>query len=250
MTRLAPALLLVVAIAGCGKPTGSSERSPSISVSAASSLTEALNACAPTIEGTNVQLEFGGSDELYARITQGVRPDVFAAASPKFPEQLFKDHVGDRPVPFATNTLVLAVPKDSTSLHRFADLVLHPETTLAVGSASVPIGDYTRQVLAHVPADARATIEKEFRSEEPDVKGIVGKLLTGAVDAGFVYRTDVQAANGKLRGIPLPAGLEPTVVYEASRLRPNGKPFMDSLLHGTCARALLAHGFGPPPDVG
>ena len=29
------------------------------------------------------------------------------------------------------------------------------------------------------------------RSEEPDVAGIIGKLTQGAVDAGFVYVTDV-----------------------------------------------------------
>ena len=33
-----------------------------------------------------------------------------------------------------------------------------------------------------------------MRSNEPDVKGIVGKLTQGAADAGFVYVTDVNAA--------------------------------------------------------
>ena len=45
-----------------------------------------------------------------------------------------------------------------------------------------------------------------MRSNEPDVKGIVGKLTQGAVDAGFVYVTDVNATNGQLQAMELPAG--------------------------------------------
>ena len=31
------------------------------------------------------------------------------------------------------------------------------------------------------------------RSNEPDVAGVVGKVAQGAVDAGFVYVTDIRA---------------------------------------------------------
>ena len=48
-----------------------------------------------------------------------------------------------------------------------------------------------------------------MRSNEPDVKGIVGKLTQGAADAGFVYITDVKAASGELKAIKLPSDLEP-----------------------------------------
>ena len=43
-----------------------------------------------------------------------------------------------------------------------------------------------------------------MRSNEPDVTGIVGKLTQGAVDAGFVYVTDVNATGGELKAIELP----------------------------------------------
>ena len=54
-----------------------------------------------------------------------------------------------------------------------------------------------------------------MRSNEPDVKGIVGKLTQGAVDAGFVYVTDVNATNGELKAIELPPEVEPQVTYAA-----------------------------------
>ena len=45
-----------------------------------------------------------------------------------------------------------------------------------------------------------------MRSNEPDVAGVVGKVAQGAVDAGFVYVTDVEATEGKLKAIDLPGG--------------------------------------------
>ena len=81
---------------------------------AASSLTEAFTKLADTYQaahpGWTVRLNFAGSDQLAAQIEQGVPADVFAAASPKYPEELQgKNLLGDT-TNFATNTLVVVVP--------------------------------------------------------------------------------------------------------------------------------------------
>ena len=76
---------------------------------------------------------------------------------------------------------------------------------IAIGSESVPIGSYTREALAKLPPAQEKAILANVRSNEPDVKGIVGKLTQGAVDAGFVYITDVNATDGELKAIELPA---------------------------------------------
>ncbi|MBJ7455306.1 MAG: substrate-binding domain-containing protein, partial [Thermoleophilia bacterium] len=90
------------------------------------------------------------------------------------------------------------------------------------------------------------------RSEEPDVKGVVGKLTQGAVDAGMVYATDVEAASGRLRAVAIPAELEPDVAYGAGVVTASGRReqaarFVDGLTDGPCADALRARGFGAPP---
>jgi molybdate transport system substrate-binding protein len=90
------------------------------------------------------------------------------------------------------------------------------------------------------------------RSEEPDVKGIVGKLTQGAVEAGFVYVTDVTATGGKLRAIELPASLQPTVAYalvvvDDAEHAQAARRFVAGLLHGKGAAELRAAGFAPPP---
>jgi molybdate transport system substrate-binding protein len=246
------AAILAVAMAACGSSgddggtTG--DGGGDLVVSAASSLTDAFPVYARSLDGT-VRFQFAGSDELAAQIRQGVKPDVFAAASPRFPDQLHAEGLVGRPVVFATNQLVLAVPQGS-DIRSLTDLA-KPGTTIAIGSAEVPIGSYTRDVLDRLgPAQSKAILAN-VRSEEPDVKGIVGKLAQGAVDAGFVYVTDVAAADAQVRAITLPARLQPQVVYEAAVVTEAPHPqvarrFVAGLLRGDAQTALKEAGFGAP----
>jgi molybdate transport system substrate-binding protein len=240
------ALLLAVAVVGCGGDDQSDP--PRLVVSAASSMTEALNACGPLFG--DVRLSLAGSDELAAQIRQGVRPDVYAAANTKLPDALHDEGLLSAPVKFATNELVLAVPKDSR-IASVGDLTAK-DVKIAIGSDSVPIGSYTRETLAKLPAGQAREILANVRSNEPDVKGIVGKLTHGAVDAGFVYVTDVKAAHGELKAIHLPPAIEPQVTYAAGVVKGAEHPaqaraYLDDLLDGTCAGALRGAGFGAAP---
>jgi molybdate transport system substrate-binding protein len=182
-----------------------------------------------------------------------VRPDVFAAANTKLPDELNADGLLSKPVVFATNELVLAVPDDARRVDSLNDLQ-KPGTKLAIGSKSVPVGAYTRDVLSRLPRGERSQILKNVRSEEPDVKGVVGKLTQGAVDAGFVYASDVTATKGKLRAVELPRRLKPTVEYGAGAVRGADQPkaaqnYLDGLASGECADALRESGFGPTREA-
>jgi molybdate transport system substrate-binding protein len=215
-------------------------------------MTEALEKCAPQFsdaENADVRLSFAGSDELAAQIRQGARVDVYAAANTRLPDELHSDDLLEQPVEFATNEFVLAVPKDS-DIDAIDDLTKEG-TTVVVGSESVPIGAYTRETLAKLPPAQEKAILGNVRSNEPDVKGIVGKLTQGAADAGFVYVTDVNAG-GELKAIELPAELEPQVSYGAGVVSKAEQPelaqtFVDGLTDGDCADALKDAGFGPAP---
>ncbi len=249
-------LLVPGALTACGSDKKDTPATPSagstqkIVVSAAASLKQALTRYGDQFDGGAVRLSFAGSDELAAQIRQGVKPDVFAAANTKLPEQLFKEGLVEKPVRFATNELVLAVPADGAAITSIEDLG-QGGTTLAVGAEGVPVGDYTRTVLNRLPeAEAKAILAK-VRSSEPDVGGIVGKLTQGAVDAGFVYRSDVKGAGGRLKAIELPERLKPTVEYgvalvKGGRNPAGGRAFVDGLLEGAGAKALRDSGFRPP----
>ena len=254
---LAIAALLALTLGACGDDddnggsSSSGDSKPRLVVSAAASMTEALTACSPDFADADVKLSFGGSDELAAQIRQGVKPDVYAAANTKLPDQLYDDGLLEQPVKFATNTFVLAVPKDS-EIDSVDDLT-KDGVKIAIGSEDVPIGSYTRESLSKLPPAQEKAIIANVRSNEPDVKGIVGKLTQGAVDAGFVYVTDVNATNGELKAIDLPADLEPEVTYAAAvvtgaKQPDEAKAYIDGLTGGPCADALEEAGFGPPPS--
>ena len=127
--------------------------------------------------------------------------------------------------------------------------------TIAIGAEGVPVGDYTRTVLGGLPADQSQAILANVRSNEPDVAGIVGKLTQGAVDAGFVYRSDVEGAGGKLRAIELPAALKPTVEYGVADRQGRARiPRARRRSSTDCATArgptrCKANGFGRPPGT-
>ena len=236
-----------LALAACGDDDD--QGSGQLVVSAASSLHDAFTDYAATA-GIDAKQSFAGSDQLAAQIRQGAKPDVFAAANTTLPDELHKDGLVEKPVVFATNSLVLAVPAGS-GITSVEDLT-RPGTTIAIGDPEVPVGAYTREVLDRLPADQAKAILSGVRSEEPDVLGIVGKLTQGAVDAGFVYISDVTASDGALRAIELPAALRPDVAYGAAVVVGAGSPdgareFIDGLLDGDGASALKQAGFKPPP---
>ena len=235
LAALAAALVLA--------PVGGAGSSARVTVYAASSLTEAL----PRID-TRPNYSFAGSNQLAFQIKQGAPADVFASASPSYTQALYREGLVERPRTFASNALVLAVPRSNPAGLRSVFDLRDKNVRLVVGSAAVPVGDYTRRVLRRLGlSDA---LDKVV-SQEPDVKSIVGKVALGEADAGFVYRTDVRAASDRLRAIAIPAWAQPAVRYEvvvvrASRHRAEARRFVAALATPRARRLLRQAGFTVP----
>jgi molybdate transport system substrate-binding protein len=211
---------------------------------AAASLAEAV----PKID-PEARVSFGGSNQLAQQARQGFPFDVFLSASPTYTQALFAEGLVRKPVAFATNSLVLIVPKGNPArITTVGDLARRPKLRLVVAGPKVPIGLYTREVLKRL---GLLRVLRKTVSLEPDVKGIVTKISLGEADAGFVYRTDVRAVAGKVRVIPFPKGAQPTVVYEAAiASKPQdltaAQAFVITLLGSEGRAALKAAGFGLP----
>ena len=80
---------------------------------------------------------------------------------------------------------------------------------LVIGDPTVPIGTYTRTVLANLNATLgagySAKVLKNVVSNALQVTSIVGTVELGEADAGFVYVTDARSAGDKVHRIALPA---------------------------------------------
>ncbi len=254
MRRTALILLLTTAaaLAGCGSNSSNDDNDRAdLLISAATSLKSAFTNYGEQFDGAKAQFSFAGSDELAAQIRAGAKPDVFASANTKLPDQLFAQGLVERPQVFTANRLVLAVPASATKVRSLDDLA-RKGVTIAIGSAGVPIGAYTRKVLDRLKPATGKAILANVRSEEPDVGGISAKLGQRAADAGFLYVTDVAAANGRLKAIELPARLQPTVAYGVAVVkgaphRKAAQAFVAGLLDGAGEDALKSAGFAPPP---
>jgi molybdate transport system substrate-binding protein len=201
MRRLSAAVALGLLAASCGGSSGD----PTLTVFAASSLSDVFRALAP-----NARLNFAGSDELATQIREGAKADVYAAASPRYPDELHAEGLIERPRVFATNRLVLIVPSDNPAgIEAVADL-RRPGTRLVVGAEGVPIGDYTRKALAEL---GETDVLSQVVSQEDDVKGVVSKVAFGEADAGFVYATDVKPVAEAVSAIELPPEAQADVLY-------------------------------------
>jgi molybdate transport system substrate-binding protein len=245
MRRAALAVVLVAAL-GAGAARGAPEKQVADRpiVLAAASLTEVLPRIVP-----DGRYSFGSSNALAEQIRRGAPLDVYLSASPLYSQALHGQGLVRKPVAFATNSLVVIVPRSNPArIRSIADLAKRPKLRLVVASPKVPIGLYTREVLKRL---GMLRVLKKTVSLEPDVKGVVGKVALGQADAGFVYRTDVKPVASRVRAITIPARAQPTVIYElAIATRPAdveaAQDFVIAVLGPDGRRELRAALFGIP----
>ena len=239
-------LLALVALAtgAATAPAGDDRAAGRPVVLAAASLTEVLPRIVP-----DAAYSFGSSNSLAEQIRRGAPFDVYLSASPLYTQALLREQLLRKPVAFATNSLVVIVPRSNPAqIKTVFDLAKRPKLRLVVAGPKVPIGLYTREVLKRL---GLLRVLKKTVSLEPDVKGIVGKVALGQADAGFVYRTDVAPVAERARAISIPARAQPTVVYElAIAAKPidteAAQDFVISVLGPDGRRLLRAARFGLP----
>jgi molybdate transport system substrate-binding protein len=239
---LVAAVLALAASAATAAPNRPSAERPI--VLAGASLTEVLPRIAP-----DGRYSFGSSNALAEQIRRGAPFDVYLSASPLYTQALRDEGLVRKPVPFATNSLVLIVPRSSPAkIKTVADLAKRKKLRLVVAGPKVPIGLYTREVLKRL---GMLKVLRKTVSLEPDVKGVVGKVALGQADAGFVYRTDVKPVASRVRAIRIPARAQPTVTYElAIATRPQdveaAQDFVIAVLGPEGRRELRSALFGMP----
>jgi molybdate transport system substrate-binding protein len=231
-----------VLLAACGSPTRSS--SDPATVLAAASLANVF----PEID-PGARYTFGGSGALATDVEQGAPADVFASASPTQPAQLYAKGLVEKPVAFATNTLVLILPASNPAhISSVADIT-RPGVKLVICNATVPCGDYARHAFANLGITAAAM--RNVVSQTTDVTQTVAEVALGQADAGFVYLTDARTAKGKVTVVRLPARAKPRAtdviaIVKGARHPAAAAAFVRAILSAAGEAKLRAAGFGAP----
>jgi len=238
----AMAALSLVALTGCGGPSsgGSRSSSASVTVFAASSLTNAFGDIAKSYDAAGngkATFSFAGSQYLVTQIQNGAPADVLATADTTTMGQVDNQLITPAKT-FAHNTLVIVTARGNP-LHitTLADLA-KPKVQLILADPSVPAGKYAAQALS----DAHVTVHP--KSLELDVRSVLTKVEVGEADAGIVYVTDANSAGSKISSVPVPNS--PVATYEVGALDKQGEAFVQAVLSSAGESTLQSYGFLPP----
>ena len=241
VTAAAAVAVAASILAAAAFASGSYKKPPArLTVFAAASLTNVFPRIAP-----RDRYSFGGSNTLAAQIQQGLPADVFASANTKLPWQLHRQGLVTRPVVFTSNRLVIVVARGNPlHINTAADLE-RSGLRIVMAAAGVPVGDYTRTVLARL---GLSDLVGKAVSQETDVREVLAKVVLGEADAGFVYATDVKSVAGKVTMRGLPDSAQPQVLYAAAAVKssshlPAARAWVKRLLSKRAQKKLRAAGF-------
>lgn len=266
----APLLALLVLLSGAlavscgvdGNSTGDTVAAPtvrgSIAVFAAASLTDAFEDAATAFTrlypATKVSFNFASSSALAIQISEGAPADLFASADQVQMEVVAGKRGIEEPRVFATNSLVLAIPRNGRAVAGLADLA-KPGLRLVLAAKDVPAGRYAREALDKATAAGpygsgfSTRVIANVRSEEPNVRAALTKVQLGEADAAIVYTTDLAAARKDARGIEIPAPYNvaaqyPIAIVRDSKNQVAAAAFIDFLLSPEGRELLNKYGFG------
>jgi molybdate transport system substrate-binding protein len=154
-----------------------------------------------------------------------------------------------------TNELVLVTPASNpANVKSLQDLASKP-LKLVIGSATVPVGFYTRIALTRLNSVYGAgysdSVLREVVSNEDSATSIITKVDLGEADAGFVYLTDALGASPRVNLIRLPAyagaaGTYPIAAVRASQHLAVAEQFVAFALTAPARYLLTVAGFGRP----
>ena len=240
------AATLFVTGCGAGKPV-------ELQISAAASLTDAMNELAALYEKENPDVKiifnFGSSGALEQAIENGGKADLFFSAAQKQMNML--DEAGELVEgtrrDLLRNEVVLVAPKNSAlELKNFDDLAREDVKRIALGEPKgVPVGQYSEEILTSLKILEAVKAKAVYGS---DVRQVLSWVEAGEVDCGIIYATDA-AISDKVQVVAVaPENSHKPVIYPAAVIKSTknleaAKKFLD-FMSGDAAKKIFAkYGF-------
>ena len=251
--------LILLFYLGLARVFGQPDLSGSLTVYAATSLTDVFESIRDRFEATNpdveVLLNFANSATLAAQLQADAPADIFASAN-----ELQMDLVAefgrveaDDVEIFAHNSLVLIAPADNPAAIEAPEDLARGRILLVLAAEGTPIRAYTNAMLAsygdEIGGGFVEAVLNNLVSEESNVRQVAARIALGEADAGIVYRSDTLGdIVDRVIAIPIDQRHNQLASYPIARLRDSTAPrlaeaFMDFVVSDE-ARAILAdYGF-------
>lgn len=256
LNRACGFILAFVLAVGCSQtnttPVSSTEQTE-LTISAAASLTDAMNAIQPTYEQENPEVKLtynlASSGSLQQQIEQGAPVDVFISAAPQQMNALEEKQLllsGTRQ-DLLKNDMVLIVPQGENTVKSFEDLTTETVEKIAVGEPeSVPAGKYAQEVLTSL--NLLETVQpKEVYAK--DVRQVLTYVESGNVDAGIVYSSDAKISDQVKIVATAPAESHSPIIYPVAVIKDSknsevAKDFIQFLSSQQSKAVFEQYGFG------
>ncbi len=273
------AAVMVLGLAACAAPATEETAAPEetvpeaepveLIVFAAASMTETMNQIAELYKAKapNVTLtyNFDSSGTLKTQIQEGAECDLFISAGQKQMNQL--DITADSEVNtdkldfvlegtrvnLLENRVTLCVPegnpKDIKSFDDLADKLKEGSVLMAMGNSDVPVGQYTKKILAFYGLDEEKLAKDGVITYGTNVKEVTTQVTEASVDCGVVYCTDafsagltpVDYATKEMCG----QVIYPAAVLNISKNQEAAKEFLAYLQTDEAMKVFEAVGFAP-----
>jgi molybdate transport system substrate-binding protein len=257
-------ITLIVACSGTNSNGGSDEPdTQSLTIFAASSLTEAFSELGDIFEaehpGSQVTLNFAGSQQLAQQLAQGAPGDVFASANRKqMQTAIDSDRIEDAnaKIMIGNRIVIIFSLDDLGGVRRIADLA-RPELRLVLGSENVPIGAYSLEFLEKASQDPafgpefKENVLNNVVSYEQNVRAVLNKVTLGEADAGIVFESDLSESDSvKIGALRIPPALNVNASYYIAPTNDAANPglaaaFIDLVISLEGQDILAKYGFIP-----
>ena len=200
-----------------GQPSSTPALTGSITVLAASSLTDAFNEIGRQFQaahpGIGISFSFGASSTLAQQINAGAPADVLATADEPTMQVAVSGGTAGPPAVFAHNKLQIVVRKGNPKgIRTLADLA-RPGLVVVLCAAEVPCGKFGAQALSS------AGVKLTPASLEANVRSVLSKVSLGEADAGIVYVTDVLSGGDKTEGVTIPDTQNVVATYPIATIK-------------------------------
>lgn len=256
-------LLIITACSGLpglvfGVEDADPDQNQTLTVFAAASLIESFNEIGERYEaenpGTQIILNYAGSQQLAQQLSQGAPADVYASADRDQMENVIRSGrvQQGKEIEFARNRLAVILPEDNPGqIENIRDLANH-DLQIVLADGAVPVGRYSMQMLEKADrsgvygAGFKEHVIKNIVSYEENVRAVLSKILLGEADAGIVYSSDVLESGARL--IRVPDNINVIASYYISPISDSsnqdlGRDFIEFIFSPDGQQLLVSNGF-------